>query len=79
MKQFKSFTISLLFFSCFLVGNISAQAYQFPDAQGTKRSKKVSVFDGSVLTRNCNPKIYYYRFREGDKVEFNISSKKKKK
>lgn len=79
MKQFKRFTILFLFVSGLLIGDISAQAYQFPETQGTKRSRKVSVFDGSVLTSNCNPKLYYYRFREGDKVEFNISSKKNKK
>ena len=79
MKKFNFFTLFLRCFCCFLIGDISAQAYQFPETKGAKRSLKVSVFDGSFLTSNCNPKIYYYRFKEGDKIEFNVSSKKNKK
>lgn len=68
--------ILLISFFCL---DLDAQAYQFPDRQGSKVSRKVTVFEGDLSLKSCNSRIFYYRFHKGDKIEVTAKLKKGKK
>ena len=63
----------------FLTSQLFGQAYQFPDVKGSKRAKKINVYDGDKILKKCNSVTLSYRFAQGDKVDVYLKQKKKQK
>ena len=73
MKQF-IYLVSFL-----ITSQLFGQAYQFPDVKGSKRAKKINVYDGDKILKKCNAVTLSYRFAQGDKVDVFLKQKKKQK
>lgn len=55
------------------------QAYQFPDVKGSKKARKINVYNGDKILKKCNAVTLSYRFAQGDKVDILLKQKKKQK
>ncbi|NQV76765.1 MAG: hypothetical protein HQ490_00215 [Lutibacter sp.] len=58
---------------------LSGQAYQFPEVKGSKRARKINVYNGDKILKKCNAVTLSYRFAQGDKVDVLLKQKKKQK